>query len=227
MAFDNSRRLWGSTLPSFAFPPPPPPSFSTLIGIDPNTGALLSSVAIATVTGQSLSIADLAAQPGTGTLFGVSGPNGPGPANLFTINSTTGVATLVGTLAGSSFASIGFAPDGTLYASVAAFAGGQINPRLVTINPVTGALLTSVSTADFFGAFGIRPTDGMIFGGPGDEHDLFTINPLTGAETLVGDTGLNFVGDLAFRPYRTSDTRAARLRAGGRHFASAPLPPPN
>ena len=41
LAFDNLGRLWGSTLPSFAFPPPPPPSFSTLIGIDPNTGRAL------------------------------------------------------------------------------------------------------------------------------------------------------------------------------------------
>ena len=202
LAFDDLGRLWGSTLPSFPFPPPPPANSSTLIGIDPLTGALLSSIAITSATGP-LSIADLAAQPGTGTLFGVTGPNGPGPARLFTINTTTGVSTFIGTVGGetfASFASIGFAPNGTLYASVAGFANGPANPRLVTINPLTGAFLTSVSTPDFFGAFGIRPTDGVIFGGTGDEHELFTINPLTGAETLVGDTGLNFVGDLAFRP---------------------------
>jgi len=200
LAFGSSTLLWGSTLVTSAFPPPPsvPPS-SALIGINPDTGALLSTIAITSVTGLSLSIADLAVQPGTGTIFGVSGPNGPGPASLFTINPTTGVSTLVGALT-ASFASIGFAPNGTLYASVAGFQGGPINPRLVTINTGTGAFLTSLPTADFFGAFGIRPTDGVIFGGTGDEHELFTINAATGAQTFVGDTGLNFVGDLAFRP---------------------------
>lgn len=201
LTFDLAGMLWATTLPAFPFPPPPPPTSSTLIRIDPNTGAQLSTTPITSATGQALSIADLATQPGTGTLFGVSGPNGPGPASLYTINSSTGVGTLVGTVGGAtfaSFASIGFAPDGTLYASVAGFAGGPINPRLVTLNPTTGAFLTSLPTSDFFGAFGIRPTDSVIFGGTGDDHELFTINSVTGVEILIGDTGSDFVGDLAF-----------------------------
>jgi hypothetical protein len=199
LTFDSAGTLWGSTLsPAFPAPPPPPATSSALIRIDPATGAQLSSVAI--LFGVSpLSIADLAADPFTGTLFGVTGPNGPGPARLFTLNKTTGAATLVGSL-GASFASIAFSPGGTLYGSVASFAAGPINPRLVTIDPTTAAFLTSLGTTDFFGAFGIRPTDGAIFGGTGDEHELFTVNALTGAETLIGDTGLNFVGDLAFQP---------------------------
>jgi hypothetical protein len=199
LAFDSAGALWGSTLsPAFPAPPPPPPTSSALIQINPNTGAELSSVAI-TLGGRALSIADLAAQPGTSTLFGVTGPNGPGPARLVTIDKTTGNATLVGNLLGESFASIAFAPSGILYASVASFSGGPINPRLDTVDPTTAAILTSMVTVDFFGALGIRPTDGVIFGGTGDAHELFTVNPLTGVETLVGDTGQNFIGDLAFR----------------------------
>jgi hypothetical protein len=76
--------------------------------------------------------------------------------------------------------------------------GQDINVRLSTLNPSNAATLSFVPTADFFGALGVRPTDGAIFGGTGDAHQLFRINPATGAETLVGDTGLNFVGDLAF-----------------------------
>jgi hypothetical protein len=201
LAFDSTGTLWGSTLsPSFPAPPPPSPTTSSLIQIDPTTGAQFSSVPI-TFGGRGISIADLAVQPGTDTLFGVTGPNGPGPARLLTINRSTGAAALVGLVGGASpesFASIGFAPSGTLYASVASFANGPIRPLLVTLNPLTGAILTSVATADFFGAFGIRP-DGVIFAGTGDTGDLFTVNPLTGAETLVGSTGLNFVGDLDFR----------------------------
>src|SRR5438874_1135310 len=93
LTFDSTGILWGSTLsPSFPFPPPPPASSSSLIRIDPATGAQLSSVAI--LLGVSpLSIADLAADPATGTIFGVTGPNGPGPARLVTLNKTTGAAT--------------------------------------------------------------------------------------------------------------------------------------
>src|SRR5204862_2086152 len=59
------------------------------------------------------------------------------------------------------------------------------------------ATIRSVPTADFLGALAVRP-DGVIFGGNGDDGELFTIDPLTGAETLVGSTGLNFVGALDF-----------------------------
>jgi len=203
LAFNPAGTLWGTTLnPGFPAPPPPQPTTSSLIRIDPVTGALLSTVPIS-LGSTALSIADLAVQPGTGTLYAVTGPNGPGPARLFTLNTTTGVATPVGTGGGildASFASIAFSPSGALYASLASFAGGPSNPRLVTINPATAAILTSISTADFFGAFGIRPTDGLIFGGTGDEHQLFTVNAATGAETLIGDTGANYVGDLDFQP---------------------------
>jgi hypothetical protein len=70
---------------------------------------------------------------------------------------------------------------------------------LKTLNPANAATLTTVTTLDFFGALGIRPTDGVIFGGTGDQGQIFTINPVTGAETLVGSTGRNSVGDIAFQ----------------------------
>lgn len=202
LAFDSAGALWASTLsPAFPFPPPPASNSSSLIRIDPTSGSQLSSVGIMTAAGAPLSIADLAVAPTSGTLFGVTGPQGPGPATLFTINTTTGVASLVGCLNGCqnpySFGSIAFAPTGTLYASVANFGGGPVNPRLAIVDPSTGLVISSVATSDFFGALGVRP-DGVIFGGTGDEHRLFTVNPLTGAETLVTDTGLNYVGDLDF-----------------------------
>lgn len=75
-----------------------------------------------------------------------------------------------------------------------------VNIALKTLNPTNASTLSTVPTRDFFGALGIRPTDGVIFSGNGDQHQLFTVNPITGVQTLVGDTGLNFVGDLAFTP---------------------------
>jgi len=122
------------------------------------------------------------------------------PGLLYTIDTTTGLATLVGNT-GHSFGSIAFAPDGTLYMSAADFAGdGPMNPALLTLDPTNAKTLTSISTNnDFFGALGIRPTDGVIFGGTGDTGDIFTIDPATGGETPVGNTELRFAGDLDFR----------------------------
>ncbi len=210
LAFDSSGVLYGSTLnPPGGFPPPSGPRTSNLIIMNADTGVMTSSVAI-TSGGLSLSIADLAIQPGTNTLFGITNPDGPsGPfGQLYTINRITGVATLIGSVgppgdtAHTFFDSIAFAPNGKLYMSAAGinFANGtEINQTLRTIDPTTAATLTSVSTTHFFGALAIR-SDSSIFGGTGDAHQLFNIDPLTGFETLVGDTGTSFVGDLAFRP---------------------------
>jgi hypothetical protein len=46
---------------------------------------------------------------------------------------------------------------------------------------------------------GVSP-DGILFGGTGDDHKLFSVNPATGEETLIGDTGRAFVSALAFGP---------------------------
>src|SRR3981189_3481000 len=66
LAFALNGFLSGATQIAGGFPPPPGPTgASNLIRIDPNTGALLSSVPITNgVTG--ISIADLAVQPVTG-----------------------------------------------------------------------------------------------------------------------------------------------------------------
>jgi len=205
IAFDQAGDLFGSTLGSIPFPPPPSMTTSTLIRIDPATGAELASIGPITagVGGPAISIADLAIQPGTNTLFGIRGPtdglNGSGL--LYTIDKSTGVATLVGDT-GHFFGSIAFATNGTLYdASADSPPGGgpAINPALRTINPATAQVLTTVSTTDFFGALAVRPTDGVIFAGTGDQAQLFTVNPATGAQTaLSGTTGLDFVGDMDF-----------------------------
>jgi hypothetical protein len=206
LAFEPAGNLYASTLtPAGGFPPPSGPRVSNLISLNPSNGALLSSVAItAAAGGAGLSIADLAVQPGTNTLFGITSDGdlrgGMGmPGELYSINPGTGIATLIGNT-GYFFNSLAFAPDGTLYASVANLdfnTGMLIYKAFVKLNPATAATVSSVPTTDFFGALAVR-SDGVIFGGTGDQHQLFTINPTTGAETLIGDTGTTFIGDLAF-----------------------------
>jgi hypothetical protein len=203
IAFDLSGDLFGSTLVGpIVFPPPPALSVSDLIEINRDNGSLIKDFGPITASGTKLAIADLAVQPGTGVLYGISGPQAGGPpasGKLYTISTTTGVATLVGNT-GHSFGTIAFAPDGTLYMSAADFAGdGPLNPALLTLDPANASTITSISTTDFFGALGVRPTDSVIFAGTGDTGNIFTIDPASGMETLVGNTGLRFAGDLDFR----------------------------
>ena len=200
--FDINGILYGVTQGSFPFPPVTPPSASALIQINPITGELVSDIGTVKYNGTPINIADLAAQPGTGVLYGAEGPNDGlgGQGQLFTIDKTTGAATLLGNT-NSFFDSIAFAPNGTLYLIAADlnFADGSLeNFRLQTLNPGTASVLTTVSLSEFYGAFGIRPTDGVLFAGNGDGAKLFTLNPTTGAETFVGSTGTTFVGDVAF-----------------------------
>src|SRR5947209_7139715 len=113
VAFDSTGALYGSTIGIGL-----PPLTSTLIRIDPNTGALIAVIGPITdgAGGLPIGIADLAVQPGTGLLFGVRAPTDlhGGAGKLYVIDKTTGVATFVGNTPRRRD-SIAFAPDGTLY----------------------------------------------------------------------------------------------------------------
>jgi outer membrane protein assembly factor BamB len=195
LAFDATGDLFATTQPAGAFPEGSIGA-SNLLQLNPGNGAIIASVPI-TDRGIPINIADLAVQPGTDLLFGVRGPNDTlgGQGDLYVINKSTGTATLLGNT-GHLFDSIAFAPDGTLY-----LASGDLSgvTALSVLNPTNAATISSVFTADFFGALGVR-SDGVIFGGNGDGGEIFTIDPNTGAESVIGSTGLSFVGDLAFAP---------------------------
>ena len=173
---------------------------ANLVEINPDTGALLASVPI-TLSGVPISIGDLAVQPGTDVLYGIRSNgdrnlNGPFGGRLYTIDTTTGVASLVGNTFQARGGGIGFAPDGTLY-----FA--EFN-QLHTLNTATAAPLTSIFL-NFGGheGLGIRPSDGTLFAsqaGAGAANDgIRIIDPNTGVSTLLGNTGTGNTSDLAFR----------------------------
>ena len=204
IAFDPSGALYASTMDAGGFPPPLPiPLTSFLVRLDPDTGLLLSTIGpiLDGAGGPQISISDIAFQPGTGVLFGIRSFNDRRnrQGGLYTIDKATAVATLV-TNTNGYFATIAFSPSGTLYEATALLGpDGPVSPFLKTINPANGAVLTSVATASWFGALAVRPSDGVLFGGTGDEHEIFRISPTNGSQVLVGDTGQNFVGGLAFR----------------------------
>lgn len=213
VAFDSTGALFGSTIGIGN-----PPLTSTLIRIDPNTGALLSAAAPITdgPGGPPIGIADLTVQPGTDLLFGVRAPTDlhGGAGRLYIIDKTTGVGTFLGTTPRRRD-SIAFAPDGTLYET--GFVTGP--PTLFTLNPATGAALTSVPTVEFYGSLAVRPTDSVLFAGNGDVGQIFNLDPATGAPTLLGDTSPTFIGGLAFR--------TCAIALGGASANPSSLWPPN
>jgi len=191
--FDSSGRLWGSSIDG-----PLGNRVSRLAEIDPDTGALLSSVAI-TRTGVPISIGDLAVQPGTDVIFGVHSNSDssafPG-SELYTIDRATGVATVVGNPGQGRNGGLAFTPDGRLFF----LEFGELHE----LNPATGSVL-STTFLNFGGhdGLGIRPSDGALFatraGADTLGDEIRIIDPVAATSTLVGRTGAGNASDLAFR----------------------------
>ena len=124
LAFDVSGALFASTTSAPLFPPPgapPTPPLSTLIRLDPFTGAQVALIGtIRLAGGTPVVISDLALQPGTGVLFGTAINLTTGTNNIYTIDKTTAVATFVGDTKVIG-ATLAFGPDGTLYQTSAEF----------------------------------------------------------------------------------------------------------
>ena len=176
----------------------------TLFGTDGNPGHLLRIdplTGVGTVVGSMGvgAIPSLAVDPITLIMYAGGGAGLP---NVYTINTTTAAATLLGD-SGLGFAAIGamdFRADGTLFAAVNIVGdGGSGSDHLATIDKTTGV-------ATVIGPFGTCPPSGLctiegmeaiafspsgtLYGavssrGPGSTPGLYTINPTTGAATFV------------------------------------------
>jgi hypothetical protein len=179
--------------------------FSNLVRIDPGTGTQIGPAVPITANDLPIPITDLALQPGTNTLYGTRLSEDDFTNSIYTINPTTGVATLIGNT-GVIGATLAFGPDGTLYQTSAVFdADGFVAGYLNTLDPDTAAVLTTSDpfTQEHVGGLAVRPTDGVIFASGGDEGSIWTLSP-TGTQTLVGLTGVGGVGDLTFTPLPTN-----------------------
>jgi hypothetical protein len=204
LAFDDSGRLFGSTVQSSAQ--------SSIIEIDPTDGSLISTNLIS-VDGQAVKVQDLAVQPGTNLVFGYTEDDLAFPENLITIDPSTGLGTLVGA-PGVFDSAIGFAPDGTLY-----LIERSPNGSLHTIDPTDGSILTSVAKASFFetDALGVR-SDGLIFisdttFGSFGSGSILIIDPTDGSVDLVG-VGEDPVADITFEREQTPDSLCYELTDG-------------
>ena len=160
-AFDSTGRLFGSTIAG-------PDTTSSLVEIDPGTASLLATLGTITVSGggPAISIGDLAFQPLTDVLFGLrsNADLGGGAGEIYTIDVTTAVATLVGSSTPTGGGGLAFGPAGTLYRS--GNTGVAPNPFVIKIlDPTDASTLQTFSgfITFFFDGLAVRPSDGLLF----------------------------------------------------------------
>jgi hypothetical protein len=168
---------------------------SGLYTIDTSTGTatLVGSLGLQKVGGIAFD--------SSGTLFGVSGGS-RGPASLYTIDPGTAATALVGPVIGiQGVDALRFNATGTLYGG--GWDGTVGVGVLVTIDPATGAVLTSTTMTGSGNAFApglaFNPAD-ILYGsrgGSGGTEDLVIIDTVTGAQTAIGDA-TDVISDIVF-----------------------------
>jgi hypothetical protein len=181
---------------------------SMLVKMNPGTGQVEAQVAVVDSAGQAVSISDLAVQPSTGVLFGLrSGKDGHDMAGrLYTIDTVSGLATLVGDTGEMVGGSLGFAQDGTLFQATRR-PGLVLGSVLNRLDPSTGAVLTSVLLDRAYDGLVVRPNDGLLCASARGTDEIWVIDPASGEESYVGRSltpeGANIaavLGDLEFLP---------------------------
>ncbi|QYM78008.1 DUF4394 domain-containing protein [Horticoccus luteus] len=156
---------------------------SILYQIDPNNGSILSTIGD---TGLS-HITAMSFNPLDGKLYAASSGSG---ASLYTLNTSTGAATLVGALGDSDdIPDMTFRSDGTL------FAWSENNDTLKTINLATGAATDLAFGTDTY-------QTGLEFGPTGVLYlkvasDFYTVDVDSATVTYSMTTGVDFKNLLA------------------------------
>jgi len=120
-------------------------------------------------------------------------------SSLYSINTSTGTGTLIGSTGQTHMIGLVVDTDSTIYAM-----SEESSSNLWTLNPTTGAA-TLVGTTGFNlqeGDMTISPITGQMYVADGIGDKLYTVNKSTGATTLVGSfgslgrdvSGLQFIG---------------------------------
>lgn len=144
-----------------------------------------------------------------------------GGTTLYEVDSNTGASTLVGAYGVVGVLAQDFSPDGTLYAI---FRAGSTSAQLATVNTQTGHATPIGSAAGVpLQAMAFAP-DGTLYAGSFTTNNLYTINLATGAPTLVGSLGFNWIMDMAWDPANsTMYAIAASPTCGGSSLYSVNL----
>jgi hypothetical protein len=162
-----------------------------LVEVDPLTGEVREEIGdVRDASGSPIIMLSLSAKPGTDLLYGFGGartdfygPEVPRYLKLWSIEPSTGVASLIGSPAGCpefgcrsyisvylGFRGLAFGPDGTLHAMLAA-----LDRNLLTLDADTGDLISSqpIDRAIFGAAPLAVRSDGTLF-----SHSAATLIPI-------------------------------------------------
>jgi hypothetical protein len=175
-------------------------STDDLVTINPVTGV---GTVGPTITGTGLSasvpIYSIAWDPLTGILYGnTSKGDGATADTLYSINPTTGAATLIGQIGYNDVYALGFGQDGTLWG----VENNDDNGGLVDINLTTG-LGTLTGNTGVQGVFDIAsdPATGAFYAGESNTFALYSLNVATATASEIGSyesvaniAGLAFLG---------------------------------
>src|ERR1035438_1226502 len=124
------------------------------------------------------------------TLYGLGDQN-----HLYTINPNTGSVTMVGS---------GFTPvlNGIDYGFNAGTSQLYVSSDLgqnLTLNPTTGTATAGPNyTGAVIDALAYNYVNTLFYGVSAVDHSLYQVNPVTGATTLIGPTGVAFVDRIGF-----------------------------
>lgn len=141
-------------------------------------------------------LASLEHQPRTGVLFAAGGNQDGG--NLYTLDSQSGTATLVGPTGFNAVPGLCFALDGALYGTATIAGGGIASNGLIAIDPWSGAatVVGSFGLANGLNVQGLEdlavdPFSGNVlattnFNFDGTPGDLFSVDLATGQATFLG-----------------------------------------
>ncbi len=183
---------------------------NALVSLNSATGAATGTVAI---TGTRGAITSVAWDNVTHVLYGDTTNAFSGSDLLYTIDTTTGAATLVGALGATDLFGLGFGGDGALFASDT---GGSV----YGVNTTTGAA-SVIGASGFFNLYDVaaRPEDHVLFASSSGSG-LITIDKVSGAGALVGPFGGNpNIAGLAFAGGSVPEPAAWTLMIAG--FAAA------
>jgi hypothetical protein len=191
LAFDSSGVLFGVTGGSLGP--------SSLVTVNTTTGVGTGIGAVASTSGEGFGGLAFDA---AGTLF-ASAWNGD-TGELWTINPGNAAQTFVGNITGCSgnnfVAGIAVSAPGALFGSRGNSTGHVEN--IVTLNPATAACTPIGSgSSNPISDLAFDPDTGILYGVTGGSKSvLLRIDPVSGAETVIGPVGFDNVSSLAIRP---------------------------
>lgn len=138
-------------------------------------------------------------------LIGLQQGNNTTLAGVYSIDTNTGIQTLIGNSGFAALQDLARSPDGVYYA----IAGSSSNSKLITIDPLTGVgSLVAPLTTSAPGGLSIMTglavaANGTLYGsglptGGSIVNNLYTINRTTGVATLIGSTNASALSALDF-----------------------------